>query len=243
MDTPFLLSADQSCYWTLPSQLQYDFFSFRDQGAGALLLIGMHLAESMPWRCARNPVYFAENPGPLDREAKRILGKRFQSGSRQGSLPLRLLDTIALVLQRLAASGHCFDSPPHREWPDHKNPGQLLPRRILASARIELADESFELHARNFSEISQCLHAELVLLFELSRRLSEKLLPLNALKAFQLRTTLKPCKMCAAFLYAVGTCCRSFHVQFDEHDPGRLAADTLLDRHSYSLCSASPSSL
>jgi hypothetical protein len=229
---PFLLSSDREFHWTLPPLLSFDYFSFQKEGAGSLLLIGMHLAERMPWLCARHPLCFPEEPGWIDLECKRILGKRFRSRETASLGKESWLDPIALVLQTLSQTGHAFEEEP-RFAPQVKVPGKLLPRRLTAKAELAFQNRELCFHSRNFSELSQCLHAELTLIFALSRFLNELPEPPEMLESFRLETTLKPCKMCAAFLHAMKGKCQSFHVSYVEDDPGRLAADTLLDRFGY----------
>jgi hypothetical protein len=142
------------------------------------------------------------------------------------------MDPLALVLKTLDKAGHSFESEP--EHPTlAKTPGKLIPRKLTAKAQITLHNTEMTLHSRNFSELSQCLHAELTLIFGLSRLLS--LIPNQPekLEAFNLETTLKPCKMCAAFLHVLRRKCKSFQVTYFEDDPGRLAAQTLLDQFGY----------
>jgi hypothetical protein len=229
---PFLLSSDRTFHWTLPPLLSFDYFSFQKDGAGSMLLIGMHLAESMPWLCARHPLCFPQEPGWIDQECKRILGKRFRPHERPSLKEEKHLDPIAQVLETVTQTAHVFDEEP-RFVPQVKVPGKLLPRKLTARAELVIQDREFCFHSRNFSELSQCLHAELTLVFALSRFLSELPEPPETIASFRLETTLKPCKMCAAFLHAMKPKCQSFHVSYVEDDPGRLATDTLLDRFGY----------
>jgi hypothetical protein len=229
---PSLLASPKNFYWILPPRVSFDYFAFQEQGAGALLLIGMHLTDRMPWLCARHPLCFASTPGFIDQESKRILGKRFRSHPEESPRTFQVIDPIARVLETLANEGHAFDVKPlHPEIP--KIPGKLQPRKLMATAKVVSAGESLTFYSRNFSELSQCLHAELTLIFGLGRYLSELPQPPARLQSFELETTLKPCKMCAAFLHALRLKCDSFRVRYHEDDPGRLAADTLLDRFGY----------
>lgn len=231
-DSPRLLSSAKNFHWTLPPLVSSDYFAFQDQGAGALLLIGMHLTDSMPWLCARHPLEFSSAPGFIDLESKRILGKRFRRFPAEDPTAFQVIDPIARVLDTLEAAGHTFDQKPvHPELA--KVPGKLQPRRINAVAEVGLAGESLTFYSRNFSELSQCLHAEVTLIFGLSLYLSARPQPPDRLQSFELETTLKPCKMCAAFLHALRRKCAAFRVNYHEDDPGRLAADTLLDRFGY----------
>ncbi|WP_141735140.1 Bd3614 family nucleic acid deaminase [Oligoflexus tunisiensis] len=234
IDFPSLLASHRKFFWTLRTDLSFDYFSFQEEGAGSLLLIGMHLSESMPWLCARNPLYLAKAPGLIDAESKRILGKRFRidADCSTPSLPQRTLDTLSLVLQTVADTGHCFHTESEVP-PMQKTPGKLLPRPLTARAHVALDGMEWTLHARNFSEVSQCLHAELALVFGLSQLLSGLPQRPEKLQTFQLETTLKPCRMCAAFLHVVRKKCRTFSVSYEKDDPGRLAAHTLLDRFGY----------
>lgn len=231
-DFPSLLASPKNFHWTLPPRVSLDYFALHEQGAGALLLIGMHLTDSMPWLCARHPLCFPLAPGFIDQESKRILGKRFRSGPDERPRDCRPIDPIARVLETLDKTGHSFETRPvHPELP--KIPGKLQPRRLTAEAKVVIAGTSLTFYSRNFSELSQCLHAELTLIFGLSRYLSALPQPPDRLQSFELETTLKPCKMCAAFLHALRRKCDAFQVRYDEDDPGRLAADTLLDRLGY----------
>jgi hypothetical protein len=231
-DYPRLLSSPKNFYWTLPPRVSSDYFGFQEQGAGALLLMGMHLTDPMPWLCARHPLGFSAAPGFIDLESKRILGKRFRLHPAEGPATFQLIDPITRVLDIVDNAGHAFDTiPVHPELA--KVPGKLQPRRLNATAKVVIAGESLVFHARNFSELSQCLHAELTVIFGLSRHLSERPQPPRRLQSFELDTTLKPCKMCAAFLHALRPKCEAFQVRYHEDDPGRLAADTLLDRFGY----------
>lgn len=203
-----------------------------DEGAGALLLIGMHLVDPMPWLCARNPLYFRQDPGLIDLESKRILGKRFKPYPDQLPEQGETLDPMARVLDLVEQAGHDFATEveaPHLV----KTPGKLLPRKLVAHARIRFHDQELNLYSRNFSELSQCLHAELTLIFGLARILSQLSEAPQKLQDFHLETTLKPCKMCAAFLHVLRRKCDNFRVTYFENDPGRLAAHTLLDQYGY----------
>jgi tRNA(Arg) A34 adenosine deaminase TadA len=238
-DSPKLLSSPKNFHWILPPRVSSDYFTFQEQGAGALLLIGMHLTDSMPWLCARHPLEYSSAPGFIDLESKRILGKRFRPHPAESPAAVQVIDPIARVLDTLENEGHAFDKKPvHPELP--KVPGKLQPRRLNAVAQLVVAGESLTFYSRNFSELSQCLHAELTLMFGLSRYLSEHPQPPDRLQSFELETTLKPCKMCAAFLHALSRRCEVFHVKYDEDDPGRLAAETLLDRFGYEGSPESP---
>jgi deoxycytidylate deaminase len=231
-DFPSLLASPKNFHWTLPPRVSLDYFAFHEQGAGALLLIGMHLTDSMPWLCARHPLCFPTEPGFIDQESKRILGKRFRSAPDERPQNFQPIDPIARVLETLDRSGHSFETMPvHPEMP--KIPGKLQPRRLTATAKVVIEGESLTFYSRNFSELSQCLHAELTLIFGLGRYLSTRPQPPARLQSFELETTLKPCKMCAAFLHALRRKCSAFQVSYEEDDPGRLAADTLLDRFGY----------
>lgn len=231
-DCPRLLSSPKNFHWILPPRVSSDYFALQEQGAGALLLIGMHLTDSMPWLCARHPLEFSSEPGFIDLESKRILGKRFRQHSAQSPAAFQVIDPIARALAILANVGHAFDQKPvHPELA--KVPGRLQPRKLNATAQLVIGGENLTLYSRNFSELSQCLHAELTLIFGLSRYLSERPEPPVRLQSFELETTLKPCKMCAAFLHKLRQKCETFQVRYHEDDPGRLAADTLLDRFGY----------
>jgi hypothetical protein len=233
-DYPRLLASNREFFWTLRPDLSFDYFSFQEEGAGSLLLIGMHLSDAMPWLCARNPLYFARAPGLVDLESKRILGKRFRTDTDlvDPSLPFRTLDTLALVLHIVKETGHSFQSDSGIPTLP-KIPGKLLPRQLKAKVQVTTEGREWTLHARNFSEVSQCLHAELTLVMGLSQLFSGLPQPPEKLDTFQLETTLKPCRMCAAFLHVVRKKCRAFSVSYEEDDPGRLAAHTLLDRFGY----------
>ncbi len=192
----------------------------------------MHLADPMPWLCARNPLYFPKDPGLIDLESKRILGKRLKPGADLLPERSKELDPIVRVLDLLDEAGHSFTrevEPPQLV----KTPGKLVPRKLVAHAHIRFHEQELDLYSRNFSELSQCLHADLTLIFGLSKLLSEMKDPPATLQAFQLKTTLKPCKMCAAFLHVLRRKCSIFRVTYFEDDPGRLAAHTLLDQHGY----------
>ncbi|MCX6129272.1 MAG: hypothetical protein NTX25_09455 [Proteobacteria bacterium] len=234
---PHILASDRSFFWTLQPNLDLDYFSFRTEGAGALLLLGMHLVEKRPWECARNPVYFSEQPGYIDIEAKKILGKRFKQAEssplESTSKPIRALDPWLEILASIDKAEHCFFIQPR--WPDltNKQAGKLLPRKLWAKAEVSFEGGKYCLYSRNFSELSQCLHAELVLLFGLSRLLSQEQKRPDRIISLVLEASLKPCKMCAAFLDLVRQKCLSFEVKYAEDDPGPLAANTRLDRFSY----------
>ncbi len=232
IEAPYILSSEKSFHWTLKAHPSFDYFSLLDEGAGALLLIGMHLTDPMPWLCARNPLYFRQDPGLIDLESKRILGKRFKTCPDRLPEQWEMLDPIARVLDLLEEAGHSFNT--EAETPELvKTPGKLLPRKLMAHAHVRFHDQDLDLHSRNFSELSQCLHAELTLIFGLARLLSEMNNPPDQLQSFELKTTLKPCKMCAAFLHILRRKCSSFRVTYFEDDPGRLAAHTLLDQYGY----------
>ena len=231
---PCLLDSTASFYWTLPQTRGFDYFGFYGEGAGALLLIGMHLSDPMPWKCARRPLWFVHEPGLIDRESKRILGKRQAQVStpKLAVHPYRPIDPMAMVLSTLRDCGHNMLVESAR--PDLiKAPGKLLPRRLHARARILMSGESVTLFSRNFSERSQCLHAELTLLIGLNQLLGEQLMAPPFLDELHIYTTLKPCKMCAAFLHIARQRSRIFALYYAQDDPGRLAADTCLDRFGY----------
>lgn len=239
IEFPYLQASQGPFAWTLPETLGFDAFAWRAEAPAALLLIGMHLSDPRPWDCARRPLFLKAQPGLIDLESKRLLGKRlraFEELSSPLALALKPLDSIALVLSRLESLGHSLESEPTWPNPATKEAGKLLPRKLLARARVRLGGEELSLVARNFSEISQCLHAELVLLFGLSRLLSLRKLPPipEALERFEIEATLKPCKMCAAFLFSLREKCQVFSVRYEEDDPGPLARNTLLDRFGYS---------
>jgi len=136
-------------------------------------------------------------------------------------------------LQRISGSGDFLN----REMMDvpsiPKSPGQIGPRPITATVEVRFAGDVLTLHGRNYSETSQCLHAELVLLFALSATLSRHPQSPSRLSLFHLRSQLKPCRMCAAFLHCVRDKCDDFSVVYDQDDPGPLARNTLLDRYGY----------
>jgi tRNA(Arg) A34 adenosine deaminase TadA len=232
IEFPCLLSSQKAFHWTLQRRLSCDYFGFQEEGAGALLLIGMHLSDPMPWLCARHPLYFPGPPGIIDLESKRILGKRFQMNPAYSPESCETLDPMALVLDVMERAGHSLAKEAEHPILD-KVPGKLLPRKLTATARIVYQGQEFTVHSRNFSELSQCLHAELTLLFGLSRILSQMPDQAAKLDSFQLETTLKPCKMCAAFLHILRRKCVQFQVSYREDDPGRLAANTLLDQAGY----------
>ncbi len=236
---PRILSSQKTFYWTLPAALHCDAFSFQSSAPAALLLLGMHIKDPLPWMCARNPVEWEQEPALLDLECKRILGKRYRlftedhSTTPNSSLLYEPIDTIAVILKLLKSIDHNFLDPNQTLPQLIKVPGKLLPRHLFAQAEIRFSTSTVKLYSRNFSELSQCLHAELSLLFALSEML-RGLPPENQpIRSFHLHSTLKPCKMCAAFLHLVRGFCQSFDVSFDEHDPGKLASDTLLDRYGY----------
>lgn len=231
---PCIRAAKRDFYWTLEEKLTYDCFDFRRSAPASMLLIGIHLEDERPWECARFPAFLPEAPGPIDLATKRLLGKRLRNGADEPPEwkgPWAKLDTIALALGKIDGTLHSFTGSPR--WPSssEKRPGHLLPRRLTARARIRWETAEIELTSRNFSEISQCLHAELTLIFELSRRLSRNCPPF--LELFELESTLKPCKMCAAFLFLLKARSQRFRVSYEEDDPGPLAQDTWLDRTGY----------
>ncbi len=245
--SPAILSSHRTHLWALADPLRFDHFSWREEGAGALLLLGMHLSDPRPWSCARNPVVFEEAPGMIDLASKRILGKRFRMSSARPeadaqalrtadahedeSAAMKRIDTIALINHTVRSTGFDPTSAAPQFPALEKEPGKLLPRPLVAAARITCERGELRIHSRNFTEISQGLHAEVVLLSLLSEELSTK--DLGAIESFEFETTLKPCKMCAAFLHSVRSHTRVFTVRYEEEDPGPLAADTLLDRYGY----------
>ncbi len=186
----------------------------------------------MPWLCARNPLYFSKDPGLIDLECKRILGKRFKPYPDVLPVEYQSVDPIARLLAITGKAGHTFASEAVHPILS-KTPGKLLPRRLSAKAQIAFRDTELCLYSRNFSELSQCLHAELTLIFGLSQILSELPNAPEKLECFKLETALKPCKMCAAFLHILRKKCLTFQVNYFEDDPGRLASHTLLDRYGY----------
>ncbi len=229
---PRVLASHRQSYWTLRDEISADGLKLIDEASGSLLLIAMHLQEERPWTAARNPLLFDLNgPGSIDKETKRILGKRHRQGLGDEA-PLVELDPIALLLTRIKDEG--LDLRQELvPFPERiKEPGKLLPREIIATLHIETDQGPTTWRARNMSELSQVLHAELILVFALSQWLSER--PLAHIQSFKLHASLKPCRMCAAFLEAVKDSCDSFEVSYEEDDPGPLAQNTLLDQYGYS---------
>ncbi|MFY7928264.1 MAG: Bd3614 family nucleic acid deaminase [Oligoflexus sp.] len=232
--SPYVLASDRSFYWVSVAKPRADFFDFVEEGSGALLLLAVHLCDPMPWLAARHALCFEQKAGIIDKESKRILGKRFcEEKAASPTVHRHVLDPILLLTERLAASKYDFLRTDIPTSLFVKQPGKLLPRKLQASVSVCYKGGTFELHSRNFSEISQCLHAELCVLLELSRRLSVMDEPPLWLESFHLKTTLKPCRMCAAFLHITRSRCHKFSVTYEEEDPGRLAQNTLLDRWGY----------
>lgn len=231
------MSSDRNRRWTLARELSHDYFDFRSEAPASLLLIAMHLSDGMPWISARNPLYLDAAVSAIDNACKRILGKRYRDWSAlseaEKELPLSELDTWGIIDQKLRVAGHDFQSPTV-QWPElKKEPGKLLPRQLTASVKVEIASSTYELRSRNFTEISQCLHAELTLIAGLSRQLSlinPERFPINNLS---FECTLKPCRMCASFLHSLRRHCKVFAVRYHEDDPGPLAQNTALDQHGY----------
>ncbi len=227
--TVSILASDKQTLYALKKDLTGDHFGFMREGSAALLWIAMHLSDPRPWTAARNPMYGKHAPGMIDQATKRILGKRF-SLDDPPDLTTTELDPFALALSKILSTGHRFESE-NVSWPEEKKiPGKLQPRKLSAHACIQTPTQTLNVYSRNFTEISQCLHAELSLLLYLSQ------LPLTLL-SFSLKTTLKPCRMCAAFLYQLRSQTPSFHVEYEQDDPGPLAANTLLDQYGYSFIS------
>ncbi len=230
---PRITASSQTHDWVLAPHLEGDFFGFRATGAASLLLLGMHLLDPLPWICARNPVFTFGEQGQIDLASKRILGKRYREGlSLEGKAEDQYLQPLLLVMAKLRELEPQF---PWRtfEIPDlQKTPGKLLPRKLSASATVVLDEEQWTLYSRNVSELSQCLHAEITLILALSVLLSQRETR-PVLKRFHLNTTLKPCKMCAAFLHQLRGNFPDFAVSYEEDDPGPLARHTLLDRYGY----------
>jgi Bd3614-like deaminase len=235
-----ILSSEQDFFWTHTKSPTWDYFGFAHEGAGALLLLAMHLRDKMPWRCARNPLeYNSSMPGVIDLESKRLLAKRYRLGETSQTdcntptaLPLIEIDLMTEFQKIISASGHDFSQP--IIWPElPKIPGRLMPRAISAVVDVTFSGNHCQFHARNLSEHSQCLHAELTILLRLSTQLANQELPPEKIDSFKLHCTLKPCRMCAAFLYFASERCVNFQVSFDNDDPGRLASKTLLDRYGY----------
>lgn len=223
---PLILAADRSHYWGLTSRPPNDVFDFYREGQAALLLLAMHLSDPRPWIAARNPVLLSRSEGFIDSASKRILGKRFRAYVDH-ALPIQRLDVFQAVISASKKSGHDFLSE-SIVFPERiKSPGKLLARELTAEATVKSAGKIYRYYSRNFSEISQCLHAELTLVFALSQDLRE--IP----ESFELQSTLKPCRMCAAFLYAVRLKTLKFKVEYEHDDPGPLAQNTLLDVHGY----------
>jgi hypothetical protein len=246
--SPRILSSDRSFFWRLAEHLSDDYFDFQQEGAGALLLIGIHLSDPLPWVCARHPVLFDGPVGLIDGESKRILGKRFGSiatapgdGDHENKdhagiaapLHVRHVDPIALAVKKVLGMGDLFD-PQAAVGPSlPKTPGKIRPRAIGAKLHVMFDDHDLTLYGRNYSEISQCLHAELALIFVLSAILEKTVKKSDRLDFFHLESQLKPCRMCAAFLHKVRTKCDDFRVDYERDDPGPLARNTMLDQFGY----------
>jgi len=245
---PLILSSDGSFFWRLAEHLRDDYFDFRHEGAGALLLIGIHLSDPLPWVCARHPVLFDGPVGLIDTESKRILGKLLgniapspghgerENDDRTDTAPLsktRHVDPIALAVKKIHAMGDLFD-PQAAVGPNiPKTPGRIGPRAIGAKLHVTFDGHDLRFYGRNYSEISQCLHAELALVFVLSAILKESVKKPERLDFFHLESQLKPCRMCAAFLHTVAAKCDDFRVDYERDDPGPLARNTLLDQYGY----------
>lgn len=232
---PALLASNKGFYWTTPDEPSLDYFDFKVEGAASLLLLATHLSDERPWDAARNPVWLTGEAGWIDLACKRILGKRYRLKTEDTSLSeLRFLDPIPVLLQKMRNKTHDFFDPKIL-WPEAvKLPGRLVPRQLVAEIKVSFAGETLAVYARNFSEVSQCLHAEIGAIMALSEALSIHPSPPSRLDTFELSTTLKPCRMCAAFLKQVKTRCRDFEVRYKQNDPGPLAHDTWLDREGYS---------
>jgi hypothetical protein len=220
-----ILSSDKQILYTLANDLAADPFGFSQEGPAALLWIAMHLSDPRPWTAARNPMYREPGLGAIDQATKRVLGKRFHWGEPP-RVPRKELDPYGLALSKIRATGHDFTSV-NIVWPSsEKVAGKLQARRLWAHASIQTPNRALDLYSRNFAEISQCLHAELSLLLYLIQQ------PLT-LVSFALRTTLKPCRMCAAFLHQLRHHTQAFKVEYEQDDPGPLASRTLLDQYGY----------
>jgi hypothetical protein len=253
MKSPLILSSDGSFFWQLADFLKDDYFSFYSEGARALLLIGAHLSDPYPWRCARHPVLFDGPVGLIDAESKKILGKRFArlehltahpdlgppSNRPRSTTPkietLRtvVIDPFAEVLRRLDQSEDMLDPQASTPWRTRKTPGKIVPRAIKAKLTVKFGDRELTLYGRNYGDISQCLHAELALLLALSRILGQNPESPQTLEFLRVTSALKPCRMCAAFLHIVRKKCAYFSVEYDLDDPGPLARHTLLDQFGY----------
>lgn len=239
---PRILSSGKEFYWTLGGSLDWDYFGLAQEGVASILLLGVHLAESHPWKCARNPIVLQGDPGVIDQESKRVLAKRFHmstDGSDRGvgghNVPLKGIDLMAAFDQCIERVGHSFEYPV--VWPEwEKSPGKLVPRKISAELKVEIGLETWVLYARNFSEISQCLHAEIAILLKISEKISTMAQHPMAIQDFTLNCTLKPCKMCASWLYFVSKKCLQFSLSYELDDPGPLAKNTLLDQFGYRFC-------
>ncbi len=228
---PRLLTSEKSYYWSLDPREANDSLGFYEEAAGSLLLIAMHLSDPMPWIAARNPLLFdARGPGKVDLETKRILGKRHRLGFGNET-PLILLNPLPLILHKVEAQGLDFNLPIQCFPELKKQPGKVLPREIHANLVIESFQQTIRWSSRNMSELSQCLHAELLLLLKLSSWMSIN--RIQSLTSFHLHTSLKPCRMCAAFIDTARYKTQNFRVSYEMDDPGPLAQNTLLDRNGY----------
>jgi len=133
---------------------------------------------------------------------------------------MRSVDPISLAVKKIHAVADLFD-PQAAVGPTlPKTPGRIGPRAIGAKLRVTFGGHDLSLYGRNYSEISQCLHAELALMFALSALLAQAEKRPQKLDFFHLESQLKPCRMCAAFLHVVRAKCEDFHVTYEHDDPG-----------------------
>lgn len=100
---------------------------------------------------------------------------------------------------------------------------------ILVSKTGELLD-----WALNTNAVNKTLHAELNLVQSFYRKFKSKL-PAGA----KLYTTLKPCKMCAAFITDAAEDIRTLEVIYDEDDLGTNARNTTLEKTQRKLVRSS----
>lgn len=253
MKSPLILSSDESFFWQLADILKDDYFSFGSEGSRALLLIGAHLSDPYPWRCARHPVFFDGPVGVIDSESKKILGKRYarlehlkscsdpdpssnqprNTTAKMDMFRTVVIDPFAEVLKRLDQSEDLLDPQVSLPSGTLKTPGKIVPRAIKATLTVIFGGRELTLYGRNYGDISQCLHAELALLLALSRILCQHPDSPQTLDFLRLTSALKPCRMCAAFLHIVRRKCAYFSVDYDLDDPGPLARNTLLDQFGY----------
>ena len=206
------------------------------------LIIGIN-AEFLEerYRFLRLPIYCDFEPTPWEKHLVKVCAKRLRTQKKfdvAAVQPGKLIDIGAPLITPVHAERLQQDSNRpmdmaqgfkmvsqlattetriHQDQKRHKSPRPVASILLDAEFRIITA-------AVNTNHESQILHAEVNLVAKL-RDMGLKRLPNNAI----LITSLKPCRMCAALLLALGARENNLRIRSVEDDTGTFGRHALLD--------------